>query len=105
MQGVKVVIAQSFERIHRSNLVGMGILPGEFTDERTAESIGLTGKEEYDIPLKGGDLKIGEILLVRTNTGKEFEIKVRLDTDVEIEYFKHGGILQYVLRKLIKEEN
>jgi aconitate hydratase len=70
LQGVKVVIAQSFERIHRSNLVGMGILPAEFTGGRTAESIGLTGKEDYDIPLKGGNLKIGEVLQVRTNTGK-----------------------------------
>lgn len=104
LQGVKVVIAQSFERIHRSNLVGMGILPAEFTGGRTAESIGLTGKEEYDIPLKGGNLKIGEVLQIRTNTGKEFEVKIRLDTDVEIEYFKHGGILQYVLRKLINEK-
>lgn len=70
LQGVKVVIAQSFERIHRSNLVGMGILPAEFLKGQSAESLGLTGKEYLDIPLKGGDLKIGEILKVKTNTGK-----------------------------------
>lgn len=104
LQGVKVVIAQSFERIHRSNLVGMGILPAEFVGGHTAESIGLTGKEQFDIPLKGGNLKINEILRVKTDSGKEFDIKIRLDTDVEIEYFKHGGILQYVLRKLVNHD-
>lgn len=70
LQGVKVVIAQSFERIHRSNLVGMGILPAEFVSGQTAENLGLTGKEYFDICLKGGNLKIGEVLRVYTNTGK-----------------------------------
>lgn len=64
--------------------------------------IGLTGKESFNIDLKNGNLSVNEIITVTTNTGKSFPAKVRLDTDVEIEYFKNGGILQYVLRKLSK---
>lgn len=100
--GIKAVIAQSFERIHRSNLVGMGILPLQFKPNESADQLGLVGKEQFSIDLKGGNLKIGEKVLVKTACGKTFETICRLDTEVEIEYFKNGGILQYVLRKLIK---
>lgn len=98
--GIKAVIAQSFERIHRSNLAGMGILPLEFKKGENADSLGLKGTERFDIDLRNGNLKVNEWIKVKTDNGKEFEAKVRLDTDVEIEYFKNGGILQYVLRKL-----
>ena len=100
--GVKAVIAQSFERIHRSNLVGMGILPLQFKPEENADKLGLTGREQFSIDLKAGMLKIGEKVLVKTSTGFTFETICRLDTEVEVEYFKNGGILQYVLRKLVK---
>ena len=96
------MIAQSFERIHRSNLVGMGIIPLQFKPEDSADKLGLTGHEQFSIDLKGGNLKIGEKILVKTSNGKSFETICRLDTEVEIEYFKNGGILQYVLRKLVK---
>jgi aconitate hydratase len=99
--GVKAVIAQSFERIHRSNLVGMGILPLEFLPNESADTLGLTGKETFDIKLRGGDLKVNEILTVTTNTGKTFKVKSRIDTEIEVEYFKNGGILHYVLRKMM----
>ncbi len=100
--GIKAVIAQSFERIHRSNLVGIGILPMEFLEAENADSIGLSGKETFDIDLKDGNFKCGEIINVKTNTGKNFQVKLRIDTDIEIEYYKSGGILSYVLKKLIK---
>ncbi|HEY1986130.1 MAG TPA: aconitate hydratase AcnA [Terracidiphilus sp.] len=106
--GVRVVIAESFERIHRSNLVGMGILPLQYLDEQSATALGLTGEEVYDFAGLTGMLKSkfadGRILTVRATTpeGKQrqFSTKVRIDTPQEIEYFEHGGILQYVLRQL-----
>lgn len=101
LQGIKAVIAQSFERIHRSNLVGMGILPLEFINGENADSLGLNGTERFSIKLNGGDLKVNEILTVTTNTGKTFKAKSRIDTEIEVEYFKNGGILHYVLRKMI----
>ena len=101
--GVSAVIAESFERIHRSNLVGMGVLPLEFKKGQNAESLGLTGKEQFSIDLNHGDLKVAQTLTVRTNDGRSFEATARLDTAVELEYFKNGGSLHYVLRKLIKE--
>ena len=100
--GVKAVICESFERIHRSNLVGMGVLPLTFAEGDTRESLGLTGFEEYAIE----DLDIGnsrEATVVATDgNGEEtrFEVRVRLDTPKEVEYYKHGGILHYVLRQL-----
>ena len=100
--GVRCVIAQSFERIHRSNLIGMGILPCEFVNGQSADSLGLSGKEQFTIKLKNGNLKVNEELEVTTSEGKSFTVKSRLDTDIEIEYFKNGGILQYVIRNLIK---
>src|ERR1035438_6322786 len=106
--GVRAVIAESFERIHRSNLVGMGILPLQFEDGQNVESLGLTGEEVYAFPglttLLGARLAGGRTLTVKATaadgTVKQFTAKVRIDTPQEIEYFEHGGILQYVLRQL-----
>jgi aconitate hydratase len=106
--GVKAVIAESFERIHRSNLVGMGILPLQFADGDSTESLGLTGEEIYDFAglkaMLGTKFATGRLLPVKATaadgTVKEFDAKVRIDTPQEIEYFEHGGILQYVLRQL-----
>ena len=106
--GVKAVIAESFERIHRSNLVGMGILPLQFEDGQSVESLGLTGEEIFDFAgLKAMlDSKFagGRTLHVEATAGdgtvKKFATKVRIDTPQEIEYFEHGGILRYVLRGL-----
>jgi len=106
--GVRAVIAESFERIHRSNLVGMGILPLQFADGQNVESLGLTGEEVYDFPaltsLLTAKFASGRKLNVKATTAdgavKRFEAVVRIDTPQEIEYFEHGGILQYVLRQL-----
>jgi aconitate hydratase len=98
--GVRAVIAESFERIHRSNLVGMGVLPLQFPDGESAESLGLTGEEEISITgLLGGEAKT---VSVRAG-GIEFTARVRIDTPKEVEYFRHGGILPYVLRQLLDE--
>ncbi len=106
--GVKAVIAESFERIHRSNLVGMGILPLQFMPGENAKKLGLDGSEEYDIIGIEDGLYPGKILTVRARKpdGRiiEFKVKVRLDTPIEVEYYKHGGILRYVLRKMLKGE-
>jgi len=101
--GVKAVIAESYERIHRSNLVGMGILPLQFVNNENADKLNLTGEEIFDIKLHD-HLKIGEIIDVKTNSGKQFKVKVRLDTAPEIEYYKNRGILLYVLRKIINSK-
>jgi aconitate hydratase len=104
--GVRAVIAVSFERIHRSNLVGMGVLPLQFPEGETAESLGLTGEEEFTItgladPLNAGelprevDVKAGDV---------SFKARVRIDTPKEADYFRHGGILRYVLRQLAAAE-
>jgi aconitate hydratase len=100
LQGVKAVIAQSYERIHRSNLVGMGILPMQFKEGENADTHGLDGTERFSIDFQGGDLKVGQDINVTTNNGKKFAVVCRLDTEPEIEYLKNGGILHYVLRKL-----
>jgi aconitate hydratase len=106
--GVRAVIAESFERIHRSNLVGMGILPLQYAEGQNAESIGLTGEEVYDISGLTALLEAGlagsktlEVKAAAAN-GKvrQFTAKVRIDTPREIEYYEHGGILRYVLRQL-----
>ncbi len=106
--GVRAVIAESFERIHRSNLVGMGILPLQFEEGQNVESLGLTGEEVYDFAGLASLLKSkfasGRTLKVKAKAAdgsvKEFIAKVRIDTPQEIEYYEHGGILQYVLRQL-----
>ncbi|MFA5688685.1 MAG: aconitate hydratase AcnA [Kiritimatiellales bacterium] len=98
--GVKAVLAESFERIHRSNLVGMGILPCEFINGETAESLGLTGKETISISGIAGGFAPGKILTV-TADDKIFQVKARVDTPLEIDYLKNGGVLNYVLRNFI----
>lgn len=135
-QGVKAVIAKSFERIHRSNLVGMGIIPLCFKTGEDADTLGLTGEERYtiDLPSSVGEIKPGQDVTVVTDNGKSFVCTLRFDTEVmdcvmlcfyrifislvkfrllqnslvfsslqvELAYFDHGGILQYVIRNLIK---
>jgi aconitate hydratase len=100
--GVRAVIAESYERIHRSNLIGMGVLPLQFGDGDTAESLGLTGEETFTITgitgLNAGDMPA--TVLVRAN-GLEFAARVRIDTPGEAEYYRHGGIMQYVLRSML----
>jgi aconitate hydratase len=96
--GVKAVIARSYERIHRSNLVGMGVLPLQFADGESAESLGLTGEEE--ISISGVDEGRAKEVTVKAGD-KEFTARVRIDTPKEIEYFQHGGILPFVLRNLL----
>ena len=97
--GVRAILAESFERIHRSNLVGMGILPLQL--HSSAQALGLTGSEQFSIGLREGDLKVKERLEVRTDRGQSFPVTVRLDTEVEVAYFRHGGILKFVIRKLL----
>ncbi len=103
--GVRAVIAESFERIHRSNLVGMGVLPLEFSSGESRQSIGLTGFEVYDIEDLSAALKPRATLKVRAlsaSGGKiEFTVTARIDTPEELRYYQHGGILHYVLRKMV----
>jgi aconitate hydratase len=95
--GVRFVIARSYERIHRSNLVGMGVLPLEFRGGESVESLGLTGSETFNLaPLQDG----ATTLRVTTSTGVDFDAHVRIDTPNEWLYFRHGGILHFVLRQL-----
>ncbi|KAB8125780.1 aconitate hydratase, partial [Raoultella ornithinolytica] len=103
--GVKAVIAKSFERIHRSNLVGMGIIPLCFKSGEDADTLGLTGHERYniDLPSNISEIRPGQDVTVTTDTGKSFTCTVRFDTEVELAYFSHGGILPYVIRNLIKQ--
>ncbi|HWE58206.1 MAG TPA: aconitate hydratase AcnA [Solirubrobacteraceae bacterium] len=98
--GVRAVIAESFERIHRSNLVGMGVLPLQFTDGENVESLGLTGREKFGIVGIAGGGDIPRELTV-TADDREFSVTVRIDTPKEQKYFRHGGILQFVLRQLL----
>lgn len=98
--GINAVIAESYERIHRSNLIGMGILPLEYIKGENAESLGLNGKETFSIHLTE-KLSIGQIIDITTDTGKKFKVKARVDTEPEIEYYKDGGILIYVMKKLM----
>ncbi|MGB6830647.1 MAG: aconitate hydratase, partial [Terracidiphilus sp.] len=106
--GVQAVIAESFERIHRSNLVGMGILPLQFAAGETVESLGLTGEETYDFASLTDLLKTkfadGRVMRVKATAAngnvKELDATVRIDTPQEIGYYEHGGILLYVLRQL-----
>src|SRR5690606_40424671 len=102
--GVRAVIAESFERIHRSNLIGLGVLPLQFKEGESAESLGLTGTETFDITgitalNEGG---VPEEVTVKADD-REFTAVVRIDTPGEAEYYRHGGILQYVLRNLIRK--
>ncbi len=103
--GVRAVIAESFERIHRSNLVGMGILPLEFLDGATRQALNLTGFETYDIEGLSDAMRPRARLtvLVRDTQGREqrFPVVTRVDTPEELAYYRHGGILLYVLRQLM----
>jgi aconitate hydratase len=98
--GVRAVIAESYERIHRSNLVGMGVLPLQFADGESVGSLGLTGEEEFSI----AGIENGEAKEVTVRAGdREFTARVRIDTPKEVQYFQHGGILPFVLRQLLKK--
>ncbi len=102
--GIKAVIAQSFERIHRSNLVGFGVLPLQFMPGESAETLGLNGDEFFSIEaVKGEPRELKVTAASTTGEKKEFTAQVRIDTAVEWEYYRHGGILHYVLRQLAKE--
>jgi len=105
--GVKAVIAESYERIHRSNLVGMGVLPLEFLDGATRQSLGLTGFETFEVTgvpaaIETGSKQVTVKATAADGTSKTFEAKVRIDTPREVEYFRNGGILPYVLRQLAR---
>ncbi|MFF5339560.1 aconitate hydratase AcnA [Streptomyces althioticus] len=103
--GVKAVIAESYERIHRSNLIGMGVLPLQFPEGHTAESLGLTGEETFSVSgvTELNDGTTPRTVKVTTDTGVEFDAVVRIDTPGEADYYRNGGILQYVLRSLIRK--
>jgi aconitate hydratase len=102
--GVRAVIAQSYERIHRSNLVGMGVLPLQFKDGQSARQLGLEGDETIDIKGLDDDLRPGqELTVVAGRPGgdeTQFRVVARIDTPVEVDYYRNGGILQTVLRRL-----
>jgi aconitate hydratase len=102
--GVKAVVARSFERIHRSNLVGMGVLPCQFKGNDSVQSLGITGDETFDVLGIDADIKPQQelALVIRRKDGTRRQVKVllRIDTPIEIDYYKHGGILPYVLRQL-----
>jgi aconitate hydratase len=100
--GVRAVIAESYERIHRSNLIGMGVLPLQFPDGESAESLGLTGEETFSITgvdelNDGGTPRTVHV----TADGVEFDARLRIDTPGEADYYRHGGIMQFVLRSLL----
>jgi aconitate hydratase len=101
--GVRAVIAESYERIHRSNLIGMGVLPLQYPDGQTADSLGLTGEETFTIT---GITALNDGATPRTVHVKaddtEFDAVVRIDTPGEADYYRHGGILQFVLRKMLE---
>ena len=104
--GVKAVIAESYERIHRSNLIGMGVLPLQYPEGESADSLGLTGEEEFSFSgvTELNDGTIPKTVKVKAGTGRseavEFDAKVRIDTPGEASYYRHGGIMHYVLRNL-----
>ncbi|MGE4550672.1 MAG: aconitate hydratase AcnA, partial [Opitutales bacterium] len=105
--GVKAVVTKSYERIHRSNLIGMGVLPLEFEDGTDAESLGLDGTETFSLLDLDDNLQPGQILsltISRTNgLTEKVPLRVRIDTSIEVEYYRHGGILPFVLRQILKE--
>jgi len=103
--GVKAVAARSFERIHRSNLVGMGVLPLQFIGNDSVQSLGLVGDETFDIEgLEGGVKPQQDVTLVVTRkdgTRQRVTVRLRIDTPIEVDYYLHGGILPFVLRQLL----
>jgi aconitate hydratase len=105
--GVRAVIASSYERIHRSNLVGMGVLPLQFLEGQNAASLKLSGRERFDIPDLSDELRPGQELAVHAREpdadhGVDFTVICRLDTPVDVEYYRHGGVLPLVLRQMLK---
>ncbi len=102
--GIKAVLAESFERIHRSNLIGMGVLPLQFAEGEDRSSLGLSGTETYDIEgLAVGAAEVDVVARAGDGTGRSFKARVRIDTPKEWDYYVHGGILQYVLRQLVAD--
>jgi len=104
---VRAIIAESFERIHRSNLVGMGILPLQFRNGESIASLKLTGNETFDILNLESLTPNKEIKIIATNNNgvkSEFTALARLDSEMEIDYYRNGGILQYVLRNFLKKQ-
>jgi aconitate hydratase len=103
--GVHAVIAESYERIHRSNLVGMGVLPLQFQPGENAQSLGLTGRETFDVEGVADGLRPGKEMQVTARgedgSEKRFTVVARLDSDTDVEYYRHGGVLNYVLRQLL----
>lgn len=103
--GVRAVIAVSFERIHRSNLIGMGVIPLVFTNGDSADSLGLDGTETFDIPGVANAVEPGSTITVTATSSdgdvKTFDVLVRIDTEIEGEYYRHGGLLPYVLRLMM----
>jgi aconitate hydratase len=100
--GVKAVIAESYERIHRSNLIGMGVLPLEFIANQNADSLGIKGFESFTLKeIKSGDKTTDMIMMTNGKDSTTFQVTIRIDTPKEWEYFQNGGILQYVIRRLI----
>jgi aconitate hydratase len=107
LMGVKAVITQSFERIHRSNLVGMGVLPLQFKEGESAQTFNLNGTETFDlVGLENGSVKPRQDVTLKINradgTSEETTLTLRIDTPIEVEYYKNGGILPYVLRQLLE---
>ena len=106
--GVKAAIAVSFERIHRSNLIGMGVLPLQFKSGDNAESIGLNGTETYNISGISGRIKPGQdvsIVAVKENGSEiKFSVRCRIDTEVEVDYHRNGGVLHTVLKRMLEEK-
>ena len=104
--GIKAVIAESYERIHRSNLIGMGIVPLQLKPGENLQTLGLTGTETFDVIGISGNLKLRQNLVVRAKSDdgkvKEFTVTCRIDTPAELDYYRHGGILEYVLRQLLQ---
>ncbi|TBR07897.1 MAG: aconitate hydratase, partial [Rugosibacter sp.] len=103
--GVKAVIARSFERIHRANLIGMGVLPLQFLGTESAESLGIIGNEIFDLEGLDGDIQPQQevTLVVRqfNGTTRRIALRLRIDTPIEVDYYRHGGILPFVLRQLL----
>ena len=102
--GIKAVVARSFERIHRSNLVGMGVLPLQFKGSDSWQSLGLTGSEVIDVVIGGALVPQSDVTLViqrADGARQQVAVKLRIDTPIEVDYYRHGGILPFVLRQLL----
>jgi aconitate hydratase len=102
--GVRAVVARSFERIHRSNLVGMGVLPCQFLGDTSAQSLGLDGTETYDLLGIEGEIaprqKVTLVVKRADGRSEQVPLTLRIDTPIEVEYYRHGGILPYVMRRI-----